>query len=139
MQHLIEQCHESPKRAVIYWYCDFRDTPPPSLEEVVASLVDQLVSQATYLSPTLYNAYDSRARDPLSARSLDVLETSLRELLGSFDDVYLCVDALDEVQASQHFMSQIMSIHKHGTQSLHMLLTSQTSNLALAKTLGECC
>lgn len=138
LQHTIDECEESPDVGIAYWYCDFRDNPQPSPSDVLASVVDQLVSQASSLSPTLCKAYEARDRDPLGARSLTLLRKAILELGSSFTSLFLFVDALDEFPAThiETLLDQLISLCSEDVLPLHMMFTSQQHKPIITRSLS---
>lgn len=133
IEHAMNICRSNAKCAVAYHYCNFRDNLQSDCSDFMASLVDQLQSQASSISPTLRQLYEDRDRDQQASRNVELLTEALRELVSSFKKVFLYVDALDEFD-DRHIddlMLLLSSIKKWGIPSLHMLITSQCHQLSI--------
>lgn len=119
--------------AVVYHYCNFQDSPQPLCGDFIASLVDQLQSQATLISPSLAKLYETRDRDDQASRSVELLMGPLKELTMTFKDVYLLVDALDEFDNEyiDDLTELISSIYQWSIPSLHTFITSQFQQLGI--------
>ena len=120
----MEHCHTNPKAAVLYFYFDFSDSTKQRHENMMRSLVGQL---------STYHAKVPRALDSLfqtcgngsSQPSHDSLSTVLRQMIASFEDVYIILDALDECDARAELLDDIEGFFEWEDIRLHVLSTSR--------------
>lgn len=137
IEHVMEICRNEAKCGLAYHYCSFQDHPQLLCGDIMASLVDQLQSQISYIPPSLKELQQGRSRDQRASRSADRLMEPLRELISSFTEVYIFIDALDEFDNSH--ISDLMrlrsSIKKWSNPSLHVLVTSQFHHLSIRESL----
>lgn len=133
IEHGLNICRSDVGCAVAYHYCNFQDNPQLECGDFVASLVDQLHDQAFSISPTLKFLYEARDKDRQASRNVELLMKALRELVSSFREVYLYVDALDEFDGRHidDLMVLLSSIRKWGVPSLRMLVTSQYHQVSI--------
>jgi GTPase SAR1 family protein len=88
----------SPKRAVAYFYCDYRDAEKQSPLNIIGSLGVQLARQnedAFSFLQDLYKTCNPEDRPP-SLPELSVLLQTVCDIASCFEDVSIIVDGLDE-------------------------------------------
>jgi hypothetical protein len=104
---------------------------------VLASILDQLVRQATVLPRSLVTLYTDPTQDLKTRRSWAFLQEPIKELVSSFAHVYLFIDALDEFPDSelQDLMKMLSTIHSYNAPSFHLLTTSQSQSHVISVSL----
>lgn len=127
LEHVLNVCRHDTQCATAYHYCNFRDNSQLHCGDLIASFVDQMLRQASFVPETLEQLYDGRNRDPHASRCTELLMEPLKELMSSFKEVFLLVDALDEFAGSEteELMDILSTIMEWGVPSLHVLVTSQ--------------
>lgn len=125
MEHLLELATQNDRSAVLYHYCNFQDPTQRTCADIVASLVDQLLRQGNVLPETILRMYKEESRRPRNTAPLDILATALKNLVATFDDVYLLVDALDECADVEELLSLLDMLSQWQMPQLHVIVTSQ--------------
>ena len=87
--------HVDQKIAIAFLYFDYRDQGSQSLENVVASLLRQVVSQKSVLPTSLVELYTKLGEQKRKPPIQD-LERILLHICQDFDQVFIAIDALDE-------------------------------------------
>ena len=110
-------------KAVAYFYFDFRTTER-QYEGMLRSLISQLATKCTnHLNPlkSLYSSCGDGDRQP----RISELKHTLQDLVRSFDDTFVILDALDEVKQREDLLDDIQEIIEWQLGSLHILVTSR--------------
>jgi hypothetical protein len=108
---------------VVYYYCTFNENA--SSLDVVASLLDQIVSQADTIPDGTRRLYSEENTRPRKSLTLDIMMTAFREAFAKLDLIYVLVDALDEFSDLKTLMKQLAALHRLQAPQLHLLFTSQ--------------
>lgn len=116
------------KSALAYYYFDFNDTSKQKSANFVSSLLADLYTQNSELpnsAKQLYFECNDGHREP----SLRDLVFAFLDVLSSFEDVFVVVDALDECPTEdderENLLRIIEEIHANSSASLHFLATSR--------------
>ncbi len=98
---------------ITYLYCNFRRQHEQKPEDLVASVLKQLVQRLSSVPDSvksLYSQHENKGTRPLLEEILKTLES----VVTTFSKVYIIVDALDECQLSSgcrpRFLSSIFSL-----------------------------
>ncbi|KAF8518594.1 hypothetical protein JB92DRAFT_2712075 [Gautieria morchelliformis] len=123
----------SQSLVIAYLYFDFhsKDIRPHS---VLRALIEQLSSKCTSIPDgleKLFSAYADTRRSP----SPEELKSSLKSIIGSFENVYIVFDALDECPTRSEFLKLLAEIHGWNLDTLHILATSRVEK-DIAETLS---
>lgn len=127
---LIEEAakESSPARAVVYFYCDYKDAEKQNPENVMSSLASQLARQHEDAFKLLHELYktccptDSLHRQP----SLSELESSILYMSACFEDVTIVIDGLDECGDHIHAVaSSLMTLTASDTSNIRLLILSR--------------
>ena len=110
-------------KAVAYFYFDFRNTECQH-EGMLRSLISQLAVRCTNQSNPLRSLYSS-CGDGLRQPKRRELKQTLQDLIQSFDDTFVILDALDELKQREDLLDDIQEIIKWQRGSLHILVTSR--------------
>ena len=96
IDNLCEQAY-GQNIAVLFLYCDYQAQKDQSAVNMIGSLLRQIVLGAVEIPGEIQNAFDKSKRG--GGKCLRLLE--MRELfiktIGSYQQVYICVDAMDEL------------------------------------------
>jgi hypothetical protein len=108
---------------IAYFYFDYhnKDIQP---HDVLSALIEQLSSKCTSIPDgleKLFSVYADSRRSP----SPDELKSTLKSIIGSFENVYIVFDALDECANQPEFLKLLEEIHSWNLVPLHLLATSR--------------
>ena len=109
---------------VAYFYFDFNNRDQQYCDTMLRSLISQLWLQNrddANAVDALYLACGSGASQPSS----HMLKNTLKELVHSFMDTFIILDALDECKERQKLMPTIEEMAVWKLSSLHILFTSR--------------
>ncbi|ORY56389.1 uncharacterized protein BCR38DRAFT_505334 [Pseudomassariella vexata] len=120
----IEACSQN----LLYFYFDFTNTEKHSFEKLICSLIHQLYYKSEkvrrYLdSPN--SSFDNGRRRP----SIDLLSTTLQNMLQQAGEVWIVLDALDECKTRKYYptgglLPWIRNLRDLQT-NIHLLITSR--------------
>ncbi len=109
IQETIRYCGSRSKSVVLYFYFDFNDTEKQLHEQMIRSLISQLfVHCATVPSvlEMLYSSCTNGERQP----SGENLLTTLHQIMTSFEETYIILDALDECGDRSELLTDLQDI-----------------------------
>ena len=117
-------CKQLPRAALVFFYFDFNDTKKRDFDALIRSLITQLLSQCETIPKVLLNLYQSHMK---SSRGIDndVLVETFRELVRTFQDVYMVLDALDESSECTEVLRFIENVQDWSLSQIHVLVTSR--------------
>lgn len=96
---LTTRFHNDKEIGIAYLYCNFRRSYEQRIDDLLASILKQLVEKQPSLPEPLNNLYDRyntrRTRPPL-----DELLRVLQSVTALYSRMFIIVDALDECQAN---------------------------------------
>lgn len=118
-------CIQRPRTAYALFYFSFSDDRKQSDIDLLRSLVAQLSQREPGLS-ILRQLYENTSR---SAPGLDDLEKTLLACIGSYEQVFVLMDALDECPDEHN--------HRENVLNLIQRLTSKAANLKIFATSRE--
>ncbi|KAL3480824.1 ankyrin repeat-containing domain protein [Aspergillus californicus] len=110
--------------AVVYFYFDFNDSDKQLVEKMVRSLVKQLSLQCPetpHILSMLFATCEASDRSP----SLDELLETMRQLMHSYCDVYMVLDALDECSERDELLDILARFRDWSLNHLHILVSSR--------------
>ncbi|GES59935.1 vegetative incompatibility protein HET-E-1 [Aspergillus terreus] len=110
--------------AVVYFYFDFNDTDKQRAEKMVRSLVKQLSIQCPetpHILSMLFATCEASDRPP----TLDELLETMRQLMNSYCDVYMVLDALDECSDREELLDILVRFRDWNVNHLHILVSSR--------------
>ena len=124
VEDVINHCRCNPTLAVLYFYFDFKDVEKQGHEKMIRSLIVQLSSQlggTTQSLEALHSSCGNGGRQPTP----DMLLATLHQIMKSFEEIFIVLDALDECSDRQELLEDIEQF-KHWTDvNLHILSTSR--------------
>jgi hypothetical protein len=128
IENLQQRTKGQPGCAVVYWYFTFTNTEKQNLSNCILSLLGDACSNLRKTPQGLQEAYDQAnfgRQQPGTKQTLELL----KETVASLDDVYICLDALDECPKSsserKRLLDAIHEICSWGVESVHILVTSR--------------
>ena len=109
---------------IVYYYFDFSDTLKQSSDSLIRSLITQLSSQSTICPEALKSIYSQNLNGQRQPTTEDLV-VGLKHIVGSFQHVYVIIDALDECRDREQLLPLIEAIIGWKLGNLHMLATSR--------------
>jgi hypothetical protein len=111
---------------IAYLYCNFRRRDEQNAENLLASLLKQLIQERSSL-PDSVKALHDHHRNKRTRPSFDEISRTLQSVAAMYSQVFIVVDALDECQASdgcrRKFLTEIFNLQaKCGA---HLFATSR--------------
>jgi hypothetical protein len=145
---MIDQYEDDPKTAIAYFYFDFNDKEKQKPENLLSSLLAQLAQRASKsnrrvpralkdLYPGSKDAADGKKPPP----TYDGMYSTLISLVSEFDQVYICLDALDECTDRKWLLGLVKRILKESLTHLNILATSRKERdleASLTKIASKC-
>jgi hypothetical protein len=129
IQSLIDQFQANPKIAVSYFYFDFNDKEKQNPENLLSSLLAQLASQSMRYVPKALKDLYTCSKDGRDGKKLpptfEGMYNTLISLVSEFDQVYICLDALDECINRKQLLDILKRILEESLVHLHILATSR--------------
>ena len=117
--------HIGQKTAIAFVHFDYRDQGSQSLDNTVASLLRQVVSQNSVLPTSLVELYRKLGKQKLKPQIQD-FERILLHICQDFDQVFIPIDALDECDEAmrrRHFLPFLAALQK--IPSIRLFVTSR--------------
>jgi hypothetical protein len=124
IQELMGHCKSNPSFAIAFFYFDFRDRGKQSHEHLLRSLVTQFSVQCPSTPEALERLYSS-SQDGRWQPAVHALVITLENIIGSFQQAYIVVDALDECTDREELLGLIEAIVNWKIDTLHILVTSR--------------
>lgn len=121
---VINHCHCKPALAVLYFYFDFKDVEKQGQEKMIRSLILQLSAQtgSTHQSlEALHSSCMNGERQPTPS----MLLATLHQMMESFEETFIILDALDECSDRQELLEDIEEFNHWTDVNLHILSTSR--------------
>ena len=114
---VIEQLHtkfqDDSSTGIAYLYCNFRRQHEQNPEDLLASLLKQLVQEQPSI-PESINSLHKRHRDKRTRPSFEEISKALHSVVTGYSKTFIIVDALDECHVSdggrRRFLSEIFSL-----------------------------
>lgn len=112
---------------IAYIYCNFRRKDEQKIEDLLSSLLKQLVRRQPSLTQSLRDLYN-RHKEKRTRPLLDDICRSLHSVATLYSKIFIIIDALDECQTSENcrvkFLSQVIELQKRH-RGLNLLATSR--------------
>jgi Cdc6-like AAA superfamily ATPase len=113
VDHLCSKYRANLSVGIAYIYCNFRQREQQNLENLLLSLVKQLLQTRTFEPEIVRTLYDSHSRKQTRLSFNEILE-ALGSVAAQYSRVLVIVDALDECGVSdgerQKFLSAIFNL-----------------------------
>ena len=113
-----------PTTAFAYFYFNFNDTGKRDVNSVIRSLIKQLAAQYDTVPPSLLQVYRDHGSGMKFIEEFTLINT-LRNLVLTFEAVYLIFDALDESTECEEVLRLLHTIRDWNLSRLHVLATSR--------------
>jgi hypothetical protein len=117
-------CKPLPQVALVFFYFDFNDTKKRSFGSLIRSLITQICSKCETIPEVLLELYRSHINTSQGIDD-DVLVEAFRELVRTFQGVYIVLDALDESSECREILRFIENVQDWSLSQIHFLITSR--------------
>jgi hypothetical protein len=124
IEQLVHYCKQLPRAALVFFYFDFDDTKKRDFDALIRSLLTQLLFQCETIPKVLLDLYQSHMNS-YHGFDNDVLVEAFRELVRTFQDVYIVLDALDESSECVEALRFIENVQDWSLSQVHVLVTSR--------------
>lgn len=126
IEETLAYCSTRENHHVAYFYISFNDGEKQRPENILRSLVSQLLWELSSLPDTLLDLYK---RHKHKQPTIEVLLLALRFVMDMPGQTYIFIDALDECPARtgerEELLNALQSVKGYGIPTLHILLTSR--------------
>ncbi|KAK0123929.1 hypothetical protein ONS95_008919 [Cadophora gregata] len=124
VEQLLLYCKNMPQSAIVYFYFDFNDAGKRDVTSLIRSLITQLSAWTKATPIVLLEAYKSYQSGNLSDDD-ESLAIVLRNLVLTFENVYIVFDALDESSDCDGILQLMHTMKDWKLSRLHILATSR--------------
>ncbi|KAI9856111.1 MAG: hypothetical protein M1813_009229 [Trichoglossum hirsutum] len=124
VEDVLQHCHLGRTLAVAYFYFDFNDVEKRQHEKMICSLITHLSIQSASTPRALESLFSSCMNGQRRPTTGELLET-LRQMVQTFDETFIILDALDECKKRQELLEDIEIFAEWKTERLHILVTSR--------------
>ena len=132
IQRTIKHCQARFRSVTLYFYFDHHDVEKQHQKNMMRSLISQLIGtnvdtryvphmDMPYVLECLYLSCSNGQGQP----AYESLLMALREMLSSFDQIYLVLDALDECLERTELLATIEKLTTWHDMNFHILVTSR--------------
>jgi Cdc6-like AAA superfamily ATPase len=105
---LFERFHDDAGVGVAYAYCNFKRHHEQKLNDLLSSLLKQLVLEHGDVPPAVKTVYEKHLTMRTRPSSQE-LSTTLRSITSLYSRVFIIIDALDECQESDECRARLIS------------------------------
>ncbi|KAG9496567.1 hypothetical protein J7337_011343 [Fusarium musae] len=119
---------------VAYVYCNYQPTKKQKVQDLFTSILKQLAQLQRPFPNALKSLYLEKGNEKEKPSADDVKKT-LRDIINSFDQVFIMVDAIDEFEATESLFSELSSLQEHTLANL--FITSRPPAQSLKNTLDK--
>ncbi len=124
IQETITYCGSRSKSVVLYFYFDFNDTEKQLHEQMIRSLISQLFVHCATVPSVLEMLYSS-CMDGERQPSAENLLTALHQIMASFEETHIILDALDECGDRPELLMDLQDIFDWKDVNCRMLVISR--------------
>lgn len=128
VKELIARFYDNKSIGIAYLYCDFRHQDEQKVDDLLASILRQLV-QSQPSQPSAANDLYDKHKTKQTRPSLEEISATLQSVAAKYSRIFIIVDALDECRAVdgcwQRFLGEIFSLQTKTKANL--LMTSRYS------------
>lgn len=129
VKNVVQHCEAGSSLAIAYFYFDFNDPRKQTSSHLVRSLLTQFSRSNSLqsLPEALVDLHTRRCRSlggedqPVDEDLLDVL----KQVIESFQDAYIIIDALDECKDQHDLLTVLEKIAGWELDNLHIIATSR--------------
>ncbi|EQL29939.1 hypothetical protein BDFG_07500 [Blastomyces dermatitidis ATCC 26199] len=123
IEHMAQECLPRPLSALAYFYFDFSDPDKMAPERMMRSLIEQFCYKCRDI-PRLERIYDMSCMPNFELEASDLLATLL-EIIESFEESFIVIDALDVCSNVPELLRIIRDILRRSSSKVHILSTSR--------------
>jgi Cdc6-like AAA superfamily ATPase len=124
LENIFQHRADDLAKAVAYFYFAFNDKQKQASEQMIRSLISQLLRQCSKIPQILETLFSSYENGRQQASSDDLLEV-LHQIILGIPQSYVVLDALDECSDRAELMQVIEMIIGWQLDGLHLLVTSR--------------
>ena len=129
VDHLCSKYRIDFSVGIAYLYCSFRQQQQQKPEDLLSSLLKQLLQKRTSVPESVRTLYECHSRDRTRPSFTEILE-ALKSVAATYSRVLVIVDALDECDVSdgkrQKFLSAIFDLQ--GKTGANLFVTSRIND-----------
>ncbi|PKY00089.1 hypothetical protein P168DRAFT_313597, partial [Aspergillus campestris IBT 28561] len=133
IDHLAKSIATDPCSGLAYMYCDYRDPMHRKAENILGSIIKQLLERLPQIPETITQIHKRCIRDN-RAMTLEDARNMYIAAISQFSKVYICLDALDEL--TQGPLRDLIKCLRD-EPSLRLYLTSRTHTQEIVGELFE--
>ncbi|KAF5567506.1 ankyrin repeat [Fusarium napiforme] len=119
---------------VAYVYCNYQPTKNEKIHDLFTSILRQLAQLQRPFPNALKSLYLEKGNGTEKPSAEDVNKT-LRDVINSFNQVFIMVDAIDEFEATESLFSELSSLQEHTLANL--FITSRPPAQSIKNTLDK--
>jgi Cdc6-like AAA superfamily ATPase len=108
IDHLCETFQNEADIGIAYLYCNYRRKEEQSPDQLLLSLVKQLVQELPSVPDGIKNLYE-RHKCRRTRPSFDEILTALHSIVADYSRVFIIIDALDECHGSDGYRQKLLS------------------------------
>jgi hypothetical protein len=126
VDHLYTMFQDDASVGIAYIYCDFRRQQNQKPEDLLASLLKQLVQERPSIPENAKSLYE-RHKDKRTRPSFDEIVKALHSIITGYSRAFILIDALDECQVSDggrnRFLAELFGLQAR--TGVNLLATSR--------------
>ncbi|KAG4279834.1 hypothetical protein FPRO06_11168 [Fusarium proliferatum] len=107
---------------VAYVYCSYQTTKKQTVQDLFTSLLKQLAQSQDPFPAALKSLYVEKCKGEERPLPHDITK-ALRDVINSFDQAFIMVDAIDEFEPTESLFSELSSLQEHAIANI--LITSR--------------
>ncbi|KAF5654587.1 ankyrin repeat [Fusarium sp. NRRL 25303] len=119
---------------VAYVYCSYQTTKKQKVQDLFTSLLKQLAQSQDPFPAALKSLYVEKCNGKERPSPHDITK-ALHDVINSFDQVFIMVDAIDEFEATESLFSELSSLREHTMANI--LITSRPPAQSLKNMLNK--
>ena len=108
VDHLYSKFQNDAKVGIAYIYCNFLRQQEQKLEDLLASLLKQLVQQKRSMPDIIKNLYKHH-KDRRTRPSIEEVSKALYSIVADYSKTFIIIDALDECQVANGSRKKLLS------------------------------
>jgi hypothetical protein len=126
IEYLRGQIEEQLKTVILLIYCDHADRNNQTGLAMIGALTKQLIWWAQSIPTAVLDLFKRRSKEQKSIDEEDA-KTIFSHLLGQFDKVYICIDALDECEPQSREQLLKFLLEAMISRSIRLFMTGRHS------------
>jgi hypothetical protein len=114
---------KSPSKILLYFYFDFTDSRKQSFENTFRTLIYQIYYQNQVARKHFDSFYSSACQNGKMQPSLDSLQSAFTEMVASFEEMWIGLDALDECTPRGELLAWLRNINQDLSAQVNIYVT----------------